>query len=182
MTSMNRAELAERLKQAAYLEGEFVLRSGRKSSYYFDKYLFETRPDLLGAVAEALARMLPADINRLAGAELGGVPLAAAVSLRTGIPYVIVRKESKGYGTENRIEGKLEAGERVLLVEDVATSGAAALSAVQALRQAGAGKVSAIVVLDRQEGAARAFADARVPYQALFTAESMNIATGAKRS
>ncbi|MGD2174242.1 MAG: orotate phosphoribosyltransferase [Candidatus Brocadiaceae bacterium] len=176
---MDRAELAERLKEAAYLEGEFILRSGRKSNFYFDKYRFETRPDLLGAVAQALAAMLPEGTHRLAGAELGGVPLAAAAALESGLPYVIVRKQSKGYGTENRIEGELSPGENVVLLEDVTTTGGAALKAVQALRAAGAGQVSAIVVLDRQEGAEEAFREADVPYRALFTAEDMGI--GGKR-
>ncbi len=172
---MNRQELAERLKEAAYLEGEFVLRSGRKSDFYFDKYLFETRPDLLGAVAEHLAGMLPDGTDRLAGAELGGVPLAAAVALETGLPYLIVRKESKDYGTANRIEGEPPEGRRVVLLEDVTTTGGAALKAVEALVEAGAAEVSVLLVLDRQEGAEEAFAQAGVPYRALFTAEQMGI-------
>ncbi|MFO8008459.1 MAG: orotate phosphoribosyltransferase [Candidatus Brocadiia bacterium] len=173
---MNRAELIRRLKEAAYLEGEFTLRSGRKSRYYFDKYRFETEPALLRAVAEQLSLMLPADTDRLAGAELGGVPLAAAVALETGLPYVIVRKESKGYGTANRIEGILPTGEDVVLLEDVVTTGGAALKAAQALQEAGAGQVETLVVLDRQEGAAEAFEEAEVPYRALFTASEMGFA------
>jgi len=171
---MDRQELATRLKDAAYLEGDFVLRSGRRSRYYFDKYLFETDPALLKPVAEALAGMLPEGVSRLAGAELGGVPLAAATALETGLPYVIVRKESKGYGTENRVEGRLEAGERVALLEDVVTTGGASLKAAEALRAAGC-EVSVLVVLDRQEGAEEAFREAGVEYRALFTSESMGI-------
>ena len=155
-------ELARQLKDVALLRGEFTLRSGRKSSYYFDKYRFETHPALLRAVARELAAMLPEGTQRLAGAELGGVPLATAVALETGLPFVIVRKAGKQYGTENRIEGALERGERVVLLEDVATT-------------AGAGEVSVLLVLDRQEGAADAFAEAGVPYRALFTSESLGI-------
>lgn len=172
---MDKKSLGELLLQVSLLRGDFTLRSGRKSSFYFDKYRFETRPDLLRPVAEHLAAMLPDDADRLAGAELGGVPLAAAVALQTGLPFVIVRKAAKGYGTEKRLEGEMRAGEHVVLVEDVATTAGAALSAVEALREAGAGKVSALVVLDRQEGAEQAFRNAGVPYQTLFTAESLGI-------
>ncbi|KPK64623.1 MAG: hypothetical protein AMK73_04600 [Planctomycetes bacterium SM23_32] len=168
-------ELARQLKDVALLRGEFTLRSGRKSSYYFDKYRFETHPALLRAVARELAAMLPEGTQRLAGAELGGVPLATAVALETGLPFVIVRKAGKQYGTENRIEGALERGERVVLLEDVATTAGAALKAVEGLREAGAGEVSVLLVLDRQEGAADAFAEAGVPYRALFTSESLGI-------
>jgi len=171
---MDRAELARRLKEAAYLEGDFVLRSGRRSRYYFDKYRFETQPALLRAVARGLAEMLPEGVDRLAGAELGGVPLAAAVALETGLPYLIVRKESKEDGTENRMEGQVAAGETVVLLEDVVTTGGAALNAAEALREAGC-EVSVLVVLDRQEGAGEAFREAGVPYRALFTSESMGL-------
>ncbi|MHC4789659.1 MAG: orotate phosphoribosyltransferase, partial [Planctomycetota bacterium] len=122
-----------------------------------------------------LAEMLPQDAVRLAGAELGGVPLVTAVALATGLPFVIVRKESKGYGTANRIEGRMQEGEHVVLLEDVATTAGAALKAVAALRQAGAGKVSVLLVLDRQEGAEEAFRQAGVPYRSLFTSESLGI-------
>jgi orotate phosphoribosyltransferase len=169
------AELAARLRQAALLEGDFTLRSGRKSRYYFDKYRFETSPGLLRDVAREMAGMLPEGTQKLAGAELGGVALVTAVALETGLPFVIVRKRGKEYGTQNRIEGHLEPGERAVLVEDVVTTAGAALQAVDALREAGAGQVSALVVLDRQEGAEEAFRTAGVPYRALFTTESMGI-------
>ena len=172
---MDRGELGRRLKEVALLEGEFTLRSGRKSHYYFDKYRFETCPDLLRDVAAELARMLPEDVGRLAGAELGGVPLATAVALATRVPFVIVRKESKGYGTNERIEGEMKPGEHVVLLEDVATTAGAALKAIQALREAGAGKVTVLLVLDRQEGAEEAFREAGVPWRALFTSESLGI-------
>jgi len=172
---MQKEALAAQLKKVALLRGEFTLRSGRKSSYYFDKYRFETRPELLRAVARQIARMLPEGVQRLAGAELGGVPLVTAVALETGLPFVIVRKESKGYGTEKRIEGEMQEGEHIVLLEDVTTTGGAALTAVEALRQAGAGKVSALVVIDRQEGAEEAFRQAGVAYGALFTAQSLGI-------
>ena len=175
---MANAELGRQLKEVALLEGDFTLRSGRRSRYYLDKYRFETHPGLLRRVAKELAGMLPEGTDRLAGAALGGVPLATAVALETDLPFVIVRKESKGYGTANRIEGVMEPGENVVLLEDVATTAGAALHAVEALREAGAGSVSVLLVLDRQEGAAEAFAAAGVPFRALFTSESLGIGEG----
>src|SRR2546428_3178455 len=129
---MTDRELRAALKEHAYLEGDFVLRSGRRSRYYLDKYRFETRPELLAPLGERIARAVaehdPGAV-RLAGPELGAVALAAAASLASGLPFLIVRKEAKGYGTANRVEGAFEPGERVCLVEDVVTSGGAALAA-----------------------------------------------------
>ncbi|HEY1514024.1 MAG TPA: orotate phosphoribosyltransferase [Gaiellaceae bacterium] len=158
---MTRDELAGALRDAAYLEGDFVLRSGRRSTYYLDKYRFETRPDLLAPLGRAIAaavREHEPDATRLAGPELGAVALAAAASLESGLPFLIVRKEAKDYGTSNRLEGVFEQGERVCLVEDVVTTGGAALEAVQALRDAGLQVSSAICVVDREEGGSDAFA------------------------
>src|SRR6185369_10390066 len=116
------------------------LRSGRRSQYYLDKYRFETVPEVLGPLGELIAETVSEhepDATRIAGPELGAVALAAATSLASGLPFLIVRKEAKDYGTSKRIEGVFEPGERICLVEDVVTSGGAALSAVQALRDAG---------------------------------------------
>ena len=163
--------LAEALREHAYLEGDFVLRSGRRSSYYLDKYRFETRPDLLGPlgerIAEAVAEVEP-DAVRLAGPELGAVALAAAASLASGLPFLIVRKEAKEYGTANRLEGVFEPGELACLVEDVVTSGGAAIAAVEALREAGLEVRNAVCVVDREEGGADALAAAGVHLRPLF--------------
>ena len=137
---MTTAELREAIREHAYLEGDFVLRSGRRSRYYLDKYRFETRPELLEAIGLRLADLVAGhepEADRLAGPELGAVALAASASLASRLPFLIVRKEAKGYGTDNRLEGVFEPGERICLVEDVVTSGGAAVSAVQALREAG---------------------------------------------
>ena len=137
------------------LEGDFVLRSGRRSTYYLDKYRFGTRPDLLAPLGAAIAgavREHDAEAARIAAPELGAVPLATAASLAGGLPFVIVRKTAKDYGTANRIEGVFEAGEQVCLVEDVVTSGGAAVDAVAALRDAGLRVSTAICVVDREEG------------------------------
>ncbi len=166
--------LGRDLVAAALLRGNFRLRSGAQSDYYLDKYLFTTRPELLARIAAELAARLPEGVQRLAGTVLGAVPLVTAVSLRTGLPSLIVRVEApKEYGTSKRIEGSLQAGERVVLVEDVVTTAGAALAAVEALRQAGAEVLGALAVVDREAGGASAFAGAGVPYQALFTRSSL---------
>jgi orotate phosphoribosyltransferase len=173
---MTDAELAGLLREHALLEGDFVLRSGRRSSYYLDKYRFETRPDLLSELGDriaAQARESAPDARRLAGPELGAVALAASASLAGGLPFLIVRKESKGYGTENRIEGVFETGEEVCLVEDVVTSGGAAEQAVEALRDAGLVCRTAICVVDREEGGADALARKAVRLVPIFTASDI---------
>jgi orotate phosphoribosyltransferase len=160
----------------AYLEGDFVLRSGRRSRYYLDKYRFETRPDLLEALGDRLAEGVAThepDAARLAGPELGAVALAAAASLASGRPFLIVRKEAKDYGTAKRIEGLFEPGETVCLVEDVVTSGGASVAAVGALREAGLVCRTAVCVVDREEGGTDALARLAVRLHPLFRASEL---------
>ena len=152
---MTDGELRAALREHALLEGDFLLRSGRRSSHYFDKYRFETRPDLLEALGVRLAAEVTAhepEAVRLAAPELGAVALAAAASMASRLPFVIVRKEAKEYGTGNRLEGAFERDERVCLVEDVVTSGGAAVAAVGAVREAGLECRTAVCVVDREEG------------------------------
>jgi orotate phosphoribosyltransferase len=166
-------ELRAALVGAAYLEGDFVLRSGKRSRYYLDKYRFETRPDLLAALGERIAAVVrehAPEADRLAGPELGAVALAAAASLAGGLPFVIVRKAAKEYGTAKRLEGPFEAGEHVCLVEDVVTSGGALLDSVEALREAGLVVGTAVCVVDREEGGADALARRAVRLRPLFRA------------
>jgi orotate phosphoribosyltransferase len=173
MSSMEDWELRDALREHALLEGDFVLRSGRRSSVYFDKYRFETRPDLLEALAERLAaaaREVEPGADLLAGPELGAVALAAATSLASRLPFLIVRKQSKGYGTDNRLEGVFESGQVVCLIEDVVTSGGAALEAVAALRSAGLECRHAVCVVDREEGGVDALARQAVRLRCLFKA------------
>lgn len=172
---MDEKELVRLLMETSYLEGDFTLRSGRKSHYLIDKYGFETRPELLREVSRRLADMLPEGVDRLAGVELGGVPLVTAVALQSGLPFVIVKKQRKGYGSDQLIEGELESGEHIVLMEDVTTTGGTACKAAETLREAGAGRVSVLTVVDRQEGAEKTFREADVPYSALFTRESLGI-------
>ena len=170
---MEDAALLTALREHAYLEGDFVLRSGKRSQYYLDKYRFETVPDLLealGARLAAKAAEVEPDAARLAGPELGAVALAAAASLASRLPFLIVRAEAKAYGTANRIEGAYTEGERVVLIEDVVTSGGAAADAVRAVRQAGLECRTAICVIDREEGGVDALALVGVRLFSLFSA------------
>jgi orotate phosphoribosyltransferase len=173
---MTDTELARRIREHAYLEGDFVLRSGKRSRYYLDKYRFETRPDILAALGERLAASVgevAPQASRIAGPELGAVALAAAASLSSGLPFLLVRKEAKEYGTENRLEGEFATGEEVCLVEDVVTSGGAAVDAVEALRAAGLVCRTAICVVDREEGGADALARTAVRLHPLFRAQDI---------
>jgi orotate phosphoribosyltransferase len=173
-------ELKAALREAAYLEGDFVLRSGKRSRYYLDKYRFETRPDILAALGERIAAAVTEqepDAARLAGPELGAVALAAAGSLASGLPFVIVRKAAKEYGTTNRLEGAHDEGDLVCLVEDVVTSGGALLEAVEALRGAGLVVRTAVCVVDRDEGGAEALAAQGVRLCPIFRASEVLEAT-----
>jgi orotate phosphoribosyltransferase len=170
---MSDAELGRALVDAAYLEGDFVLRSGRRSRYYLDKYRFETRPDLLASLGERIAaavREHEPEAARLAAPVLGGVVLAASASLASGLPFLMIRDAAKEYGTANRIEGPFEAGETVCLVEDIVTSGGALLEAVSAVREAGLVVRTAVCVVDREEGGADALARQAVRLRPLFRA------------
>ena len=170
---MKRDELAAAIREAAYLEGDFLLRSGRRSSYYLDKYRFETRPELLQPLGEQLAALVAEhepEAVRLAAPELGAVAIAAATSLVAQRPFVIVRKEAKDYGTANRLEGAFEPGERVCLIEDVVTSGGAAVDALDALREAGLHCSTVVCVVDREEGGADGLARRAAKLVSLFKA------------
>jgi orotate phosphoribosyltransferase len=173
---MTDAELARLIREHAYLEGDFVLRSGRRSRYYLDKYRFETEPRLLKALGERIATTVadaaPGAV-RLAGPELGAVALAAAASLSSGLPFLIVRNEEKAYGTTRRVEGEYAAGEEVCLVEDVVTSGGAAAGAVEALRTEGLECKTAVCVVDREEGGSDALAQKEVRLVPLFRARDV---------
>ena len=168
--------LGRLLVERALLEGDFVLRSGKKSSWYLDKYRFETEPEVLRAVGESLAdavREFEPDAVRLAGPALGAVALAASASMTSGLPFIIVRGEAKEYGTANRIEGPFERGELVCLLEDVVTTGGALAESVSALRDEGLEVRKAVCVVDREEGGSDALARLGVRLRALFRAEEL---------
>ena len=173
---MNDAALGVALADHAYLEGDFVLRSGRRSRYYLDKFRFETQPSLLGPLGERLAAAVAEcepEATRLACPTLGAVVLTAAASLASGLPFVIVRDAAKEYGTANRLEGVWEPGERVCLIEDVVTSGGAALEAVEALRTAGLRCDTVVCVVDREQGGADLLARHAVRLRPLFRAAQL---------
>ena len=173
---MNRQQLADAIARTSVLRGEFTLRSGRKSNYYIDKYRFATRPEILREVGVLLAaQAMELDVDRIAGAELGGVPLAAATSLTAEKPYVLLRNQKKDYGTSKQMEGDLEPGEKVLLVEDVLTTGGQVLEAAKVLQEAGAEVVRIAAVIDREEGARENIEAAGFEMTALVTTTDLGI-------
>ncbi len=164
--------LASRVYAACHLTGTFRLRSGQVSGEYFDKYLFESDPMLLRDVAEALAALLPS-CDLLAGMELGGIPIATVMSQLTGIPTIFMRKQAKDYGTCKAAEGPPVAGLRVVLVEDVVTTGGALLDACPLLRAEGAFVDTVVCAIDRQQGGSTHLDEASLELRAALTRESL---------
>lgn len=172
---MHDSELFEAIKSAALLHGDFTLRSGRKSKYYLDKYLFEGEPAILRELGERFARHTSAQTTRIAGAELGGVALAASASLASGKPFVIIRNAKKDYGTQKMYEGRIAPGDVVLLVEDVATTGGQVLEAAKVIAGLGAVVEKIVAVIDRQEGARENIEGAGYVFDALLTKRDLGI-------
>jgi len=170
-------DLARRIADLALLRGSFTLRSGRTSTYYLDKYRFTTRPEVLGPLARLFAERIRSlgAIDRLAGAELGGIPLVTAAGLETGLPALFVRNQKKDYGTARLVEGIFEPGDRVVLLEDVATSGGQAVEACRALRAEGVEPIAVICTIDREEGARLAVEGEGLRFEALFTKRDLGI-------
>ncbi|MEM7363874.1 MAG: orotate phosphoribosyltransferase [Pseudomonadota bacterium] len=149
---MERDALAREINQVCRLTGEFTLRSGRVAHTYFDKYQFESRPDILAAVAQHLAPLVPDGVTILAGLELGGIPVVTALSLETGLPASFLRKEPKTHGTCRYAEGPDLQNETVLLVEDVVSTGGAIIDQARMLRADQITVDRVLVVLDRETG------------------------------
>lgn len=170
---MDRTELAHALGRAAHLEGTFTLRSGQTSSTYFDKFQFSSRPELLAPVADALAELLPPETEVLAGLQLGGVPLAAALALRTGLPAVYVRLERKAYGTQRISEGVPIAGRRIAVIEDVVTTGGQIAASTSDLRGEGAIVTHALAVVDREQGGHESLAAHDLEFRTVFVASEL---------
>ncbi len=171
---METSELAKRIKEEAYLEGDFVLRSGKRSKYYLDKYLFESQPDILAELAKRFAEFAD-DADLIAGPELGAVSIAAATSMVANKPFVLVRKAKKDYATGKLIEGPSVEGKKVLLVEDIGTTAGAALEAAQTLVAAGATITKMVFAIDRLQGAEENVRAAGFEFHALLTKEDMGI-------
>ena len=172
---MIREELIKRIKETAYLEGDFTLRSGKKSKYYLDKYLFETCPDILAALGEEFAKHVTEDVTLIAGAELGGVALAAATAMTTGKKWIIVRNSKKGYGTGKMIEGAIEKGDVVLLVEDIATTGGQVIEAAKTITEQGATVKKIVCTIDRKQGAKENIEQAGFEFDSIITKDDLGI-------
>jgi orotate phosphoribosyltransferase len=170
------SDLARRVYESAHLTGTFTLRSGQVSHEYFDKYRFEADPPLLRAIAEAMAPLVPADTEVLAGLELGGIPIVTMLSQVTGLPAAFVRKEAKTYGTCQLAEGGEIDGRRVTVVEDVVTTGGQVLVSCAQLRERGAIVDTVLCVIDREAGGPGAFAEIGLALRPLFTMTELNAA------
>jgi orotate phosphoribosyltransferase len=165
--------LAADINAIAALTGTFLLRSGQTSSTYFDKYRFEGDPLLLKRLADEIVPLLPAEAEVLAGLELGGVPIATALSLATGKPAAFVRKEAKTYGTRLAVEGSAVAGKRVVLIEDVITTGGAVADAVKLVEDAGADVIGVLCAIWRGDGSPRIAALPELPVVAAMTIDDL---------
>ena len=170
--------LTKKIKDAAYIEGDFTLRSGKKSTYYLDKYLFETRWDILDEISEAFTEIINeryADADILAAPELGAVAIVAAIAPKVKKNFVLIRKSSKAYGTSKRIEGQLKNASKILLIEDILTTGGAALEAAELLREEGHTVMAIMGTIDRLQGAQQNIEDAGFVYDSLFTINDLDI-------
>ena len=172
---MTRPQLAQRIAEVALLRGEFTLRSGRKSNYYLDKYRFETQPDVLKSLGELFAQHVSVKTNRIAGAELGAVPLAAAAGMASNKPILFIRNQKKDYGTANQIEGVFNAGDNILLVEDILTTGGQVLEAAAAIKAAGCTVEKIVATIDRLEGARASIEAEGYVLETLFTIRDLGI-------
>jgi len=172
---MNREDLAKRISETAILHGEFTLRSGRTSTWYVDKYLFTTQPDILKSLGTLFANCIPEEVTLLAGAELGGIPLVTTAAMATGLPCVFIRNQKKEYGTSKQLEGKLSDTDRVVIVEDIATTGGQVLEAAQTIQSKGASVVCILAVIDRCEGARENIETAGFVFDSLFTTADLGI-------
>ena len=172
---MNKQELIKRIKEVAYLQGDFLLRSGKRSKYYLDKYLFETQPDILQALGVEFAEHVTSDVTLIAGAELGGVALAAATAMESGKKWIIIRNSKKDYGTSKMVEGVLNSEDVVLLVEDIATTGGQVVEAAKIITDAGAKVKKVVAVIDRKQGAHENITAAGFSFESIITKEDLGI-------
>ncbi len=178
-TAPDAASLARRIYDRSHLTGEFRLRSGATSSEYFDKYLFESDPELVREVGRALVRLLPERVDAVAGLELGGVALATVLGQLSGLPALFVRKQPKTYGTCRLAEGGEVAGRRLAVIEDVISTGGQVVASCRALRERGAQIVAVLCVLDRESGGAATIAAEGLELRSAFTMTHLRAAAGA---
>ncbi|MGB2769896.1 MAG: orotate phosphoribosyltransferase [Candidatus Zixiibacteriota bacterium] len=176
---MEKAELAKKIKAAAYLTGQFKLRSGKISSFYWDKYRFESDPSLLSAVVDEMQKLLPGSLDKLAGMEMGGIPLVTCLSLKTGKPCLFVRKIAKLYGTCNLVEGGFQAGETAVVIEDVITVAGQVCASVKQMRELGLMVQDVVCVIDRQQGGRENLTDIGCLLTSVFTLDELESLTRA---
>jgi len=172
---MTKEQLTARIKEVSYLEGDFTLRSGKKSKYYLDKYLFETCPDILKALGEEFAKFVTDDVTLIAGPELGGIALAASTSMASAKNWIIIRNSKKDYGTSKMIEGILSENDTVLLVEDIATTGGQVLEAAKIITESGAKIKLIAAVIDRKQGARENIEAAGYEFASIITKDDLGI-------
>ena len=170
---MQKIELAQKIKSISFLQGKFKLRSGKTSSFYWDKYRFESEPELLKTILEEMQKLLPASFDKFAAMELGGIPLATGLSLKTGKPCLYVRKKAKNYGTCNLVEGGFNKGEKVVVIEDVITTAGQVCSSIKQMRSLGLIVKDVICVIDRQQGGRENLKRIGCPLNCLFTGEEL---------
>jgi orotate phosphoribosyltransferase len=171
---VDRTELARAIRRVAHLTGTFRLRSGQTSTFYWDKYRFESDPSLLRAVASEMARLIAAEpFDRIAGLELGGIPLATALALHLNRPCLFVRKAAKEYGTCNLLEGGYSRGEQILVVEDVITTAGQVIESIQAMRDLGVRVEAAVCAIDRQQGGSEKLRGIGCKLLAVFTLDEL---------
>lgn len=175
---MKRDELAKNIYDISHLTGEFLLRSGKISNEYFDKYRFEAQPKVLESIAIHLADLIPAETEIIAGLEMGGIPIVTALSLKTGIPAAFVRKKAKEYGTCRVSEGSELRGKKVLIIEDVITSGGQVVLSAEDIRNDGGNIIGCLCVIDRQQGGTEALHNAGIKLTPLFTMTELKQAAG----
>ena len=173
---MDDATLAADIDAHCRLTGEFTLRSGQVASEYFDKYLFETDPELLKRVATQMVGLLPDDVDLIGGLEMGGIPIVTALSAQTGLPALFVRKQAKTYGTCKLAEGPDVAGRAVTLIEDVITTGGAVRDATYALRESGATVDLVVCAIDRSPGDDNPLADVGLEIRSVLTKADLDAA------
>ncbi len=163
--------LIELLKEnEVFLEGDFTLSSGKKSNYYINMKKAITEPKILSTISKLITEKIEnEDVDKVAGPALGAVPIVTAVSLESGLPLLMIRKEKKGYGTSKLIEGELNNDDNIIVVEDVSTTGGSLLKAINAIQENGGNVIRAFVVVDRQEGAIEEFEKAGIILEPLIT-------------
>lgn len=175
VANITKEQLTKRIKEVSFLTGQFTTRAGKQTDYYIDKYLFETQPDILDAITDHIIPLLPplSDFDIIAAPELGAVPLASVLSVKINKPYVIVRKAGKEYGTQRLIEGGFQKGQRAVMVEDVLTTGGAAIRAAEILVEQQVSIVKIIGIINRQEGAIENIQSRNWAVEALITRDDL---------